>query len=128
MRCSVMNVMLIDDDKASLITLASFIRKLGHQCDTYNLPRVAAETYKEKHYDLVITDLKMPGMDGFQVLQEVLSVDPKAKVIISTGYIGPEAECAAMEQGIYAFLNKPTDLYKIAVILERVTEEIGGNV
>jgi len=73
--------------------------------------------------DLVILDLKMPGMGGVEVLQKIKAVSPKTKVIILTGYGSPEATRQARELGAVLCLNKPFDIFEIRQI---VSDEING--
>jgi len=122
-----MKIMLIDDDLASLLLLAAFIRRLGHSCETFSLPAKAVQAYveanKETPYDLVITDLKMPVMDGMQVLQEILSCHPGAKVVINTGFNDLEAAYLARQKGATAYLHKPLNPAAIIEVIEGIEGE-----
>lgn len=120
-----MDIMLIDDDVSSLRLLAAFLGKLGHKCDMYNMPEKAVEAYKNKPYEVVITDLKMPRMNGIQVLQEVRSHDPAARVIIITGYSDPDTVALAFSNGAHSFFCKPISPGDILDALERMEGENG---
>ena len=80
------------------------------------------QAVKNNPPDLVILDLKMPGMDGIEVLQQIKTINPQAKVIILTGYGSPEAAKEAQRLGVL-YLNKPFDIFEIRQL---VSEKING--
>ena len=81
------------------------------------------QAIKKDPPDLVILDLKMPGMDGIEVLQKIKAINPKAKVIILTGYGSPEITQQAQRLGAILCLNKPFDIFEIRQL---VSEKING--
>ncbi len=81
------------------------------------------QAVKNSPPDLVILDLKMPGMDGIEVLQQIKTINPQAKVIILTGYGSPEAAKEAQRLGVTLYLNKPFDIFEIRQL---VSEKING--
>lgn len=68
---------------------------------------------KKERPDLVILDLRMPGMDGIQVLRRIKAADPETRVLILTGYGSPETTQQAQELGAVLCLNKPFDIFEI---------------
>lgn len=119
-----MNIMLIDDDLDCMLGMVSAIEPAGHICDTFTLPEKAVEAYSLKLYDVVITDMKMPGMNGLQVLQAIKSKNPNAKVIINTGYGDVDTAISAINHGAYAFFGKPVDIGELLETLEKINMEM----
>jgi DNA-binding NtrC family response regulator len=102
-----MNIMIIDDDEGCLRALALFLKYEGHNCLSFTKPEVAVEKYKSKPCQVVITDLHMPSMNGFQVLQEIMYFNPEAKVIVITGCSDPETAGRVFIMGAHALFFKP---------------------
>lgn len=105
-----MNILLIDDDSDCLEDLVSALEPAGHRCDKYTHPVKALEMYGGSTYDVVITDMKMPVMNGIEVLKKVREINPEARVIINTGYGDVETAILAVNHRAFAFFGKPIDL------------------
>ncbi len=69
--------------------------------------------------DIILTDIKMPGMDGLALLEEIKTADPDAKIIVMTGHGDAELEQAALNLNATAFLHKPIDKTELEAALER---------
>lgn len=118
-----MNILLIDDDSDCLEDLVSALEPAGHRCDKYNHPVKALEMYGCHPYDVVITDMKMPVMNGIEVLKKVREINPGARVIINTGYGDVETAILAVNHGAFAFFGKPIDLNELMAVLEKIEGE-----
>ncbi len=121
-----MNILLLDDEIDCLVSLAAVLKDAGSQCDEFTVPEKAVEAYRQKQYDVVITDMKMPGMNGIQVLKKIRSLNPAARVIIVTGFGDVETAIAAFNNGAYAFFGKPVDIDELMDTLEKIEGEISG--
>jgi DNA-binding NtrC family response regulator len=121
-----MNILLIDDDADCLDGLATVLEPAGHNCNTYTVPEEALAAYQEERHHVVITDMKMPGLSGIDVLKIARSVNPEAKVIIATGYGDVETAIAACNNGAYAFFGKPINLNELMETLEKIEYELSG--
>ncbi len=119
-----MKILLLDDDIDCLDSLATLLKDAGRQCDEFTVPLKAVEAYRQKQYDVVITDMKMPGMNGIQVLKKVRSINPTARVIIVTGFGDVETAIAAVNNGAYAFFGKPIDIGDLMDTLDKIEYEI----
>lgn len=119
-----MRIMLIDDEKDCLNRLVNILEPAGHHCEVFTLPNKALEAYASNAYDLVITDLKMPGLNGFQVLDAIQLVNSTARVIISTGYGDVQTAIEAVHHKAYAFLTKPVNNDTLFKALKKVETEI----
>lgn len=119
-----MNIMLIDDDKDCILSLAGAVEPTGHSCEMFTKPERAVELYDGKRYDVVITDMRMPGMNGIEVLKAIRGHNHKARVIIITGYSDVEAVISAMNFGAYAFLGKPVNIGELIETIEKIGAEV----
>ncbi len=118
--------MLVDDDQGCLDGLVVAVEPAGHTCEIFSSPYKALENYPTKLYDLVITDLKMPGMSGFDLFNEIRLSNPEAKVIINSGFGDSEIVATALNNGVFAFLAKPIDIVQLLEILDQIDQDIRG--
>lgn len=79
--------------------------------------------YNPQKYDVIITDMKMPGLTGIQVLKITKAHNPEAKVIIITGYGDVDTAIAAVNNGAYAFFGKPVNIAELMETLEKINEK-----
>ncbi|OQY14199.1 MAG: hypothetical protein B6I30_01215 [Desulfobacteraceae bacterium 4572_187] len=112
----VRNVLIVDDDKEMLLALKDGLSKYK---ETFSVliaedGTVAVKTLKEKSVSLVVTDLKMPQMDGFALLTHIMENYPDIPVIIITGYSTPDMERLAREGGAVGYIAKPFMLEDLA--------------
>ncbi|MEJ2166231.1 MAG: response regulator [Desulfobacterales bacterium] len=103
------NVLLVDDDREMLLALREGLMKYR---DSFSVHLAsdgleAVENLKKRVISLVVTDLKMPGMDGFELLAHIMEYYPDIPVIIITGYSTPEMEQLAREGGAVGYIAKP---------------------
>ncbi len=119
-----MNILLVDDDIDCLDDLVTILIPAGHQYEMFTVPEKALESYQQKQYDMVITDMKMPRLSGIDVLKKVLSKNPKAVVVMVTGFAETETAIAAVNYRAYAFLEKPVEKERLLKILGKVENEL----
>lgn len=119
-----MNILLVDDDPDCLEELAGILAPAGHQFEMFTVPEKALVCYGQKQYDMVITDMKMPRLSGIDVLKKVLSINPKAVVVIITGFAEIETAIAALNNRAYAMLEKPVAAELLLEILEKAEAEL----
>ncbi|GAB5046560.1 sigma-54-dependent transcriptional regulator [Thermodesulfovibrio sp. TK110] len=112
---------LIVDDEPDMLKLLSMIlkEKTPYEVTTTNNPVEAVELVKTGGFDLVITDLKMPGLDGLQLLEEVKRRDEDIPVIIITAYGTIDAATEAIEKGGFDFITKPFKKEQILFTIEK---------
>ena len=80
----VKKILLVDDEPDVIYTIKNILEDNGFQVDTFNDPTTALKSYKSNYYDLVILDIKMPKMDGFELYNKIKEKDPKAKICFLT--------------------------------------------
>ncbi len=113
---------LVVDDKENMLKLFSKILADGYELSTASdggraLALVASETF-----DVVVTDIRMPGADGFEVLKAVKARTPSTEVVMMTGYAAVTDAVQAMKQGAYDYLEKPFDPDAAALVIQRAAE------
>ena len=115
---------LVIDDELDMLTLLRMIIEdnTDYGVETTNNPSEGLKMLTEKEFDLVITDLKMPGMDGMELFDECKEIRPDVPVIIITAYGSLETADDAMKKGIADFIAKPFRKDGILFTINRVLE------
>jgi len=118
-----MPTILVVDDKDSMRNmLTETLTDEGYRVDCAPDGRRALELVRNKSYDLVLTDLKMPDVDGLEVLGNVKDIDSDTAVIVMTAYGTIEDAVAAIKKGAYDFITKPFDTDHLCVLVNRALE------
>ncbi|RMG94275.1 MAG: response regulator, partial [Candidatus Dadabacteria bacterium] len=108
-----MNIVLIDDEPAVRDTLGEHLEEEGHRVRTAGGGEAGLFLLEEEPADLVITDLKMPGISGLEVLRRVRERWPATEVVLITGYGTLDDAVEALRHGAYDFLLKPVRLAQL---------------
>ncbi|MBI4650400.1 response regulator [Candidatus Desantisbacteria bacterium] len=116
------NIMIIDDEEKMVKILSMILQEEGFKITGYIDPKAALAVLKDKFYPIIITDLKMPGIDGIQVLDFVKKVSPKSEVIIMTAHADTMAAVSAMKKGAYDYIIKPFEMDELKIMIGRITE------
>ena len=114
-----MTILLIDDEPDILRTVGNYLRDRGYRIYPVEGGGEGLDVLRREAVDIVITDLKMPGMDGLEVLREVKRTSPEVEVIIVTAYGDVEAAVQAMREGAFDFFTKPVKMRELTAALER---------
>jgi DNA-binding NtrC family response regulator len=117
-------ILIVDDEKAQSEILEGFLVKQGYGAISAEDGQKALEKFRNGAFDLVLTDYRMPGMDGIQLLREVRRLNPEATVVIMTAYGTVGTAVAAMKEGAYDYLMKPIDLDELLLLIQRIEREI----
>jgi DNA-binding NtrC family response regulator len=113
-------ILVVDDEPDMLALLRAILRgRPATEVVTTNNPLEVREILAREPFDLVITDLKMPGVDGLDVLAEVQRRDPAILVLVITAYGTPQAAEEAMARGAFDFLTKPFRKEQILLALDK---------
>lgn len=116
-------ILIVDDENDILEVLKLRINSAGYEVSGWTSPLKAIEEFKEKHFDLVLTDLKMEEMDGISVLEKILSIDPQTPVIILTAHGTINTAVEAMKLGAYNYLTKPYNDEELLIQIKRAIEK-----
>jgi FixJ family two-component response regulator len=121
------SVLIVDDEKNIRLTLSMALDKLNIPVDTAVNGEEALNKLAGKSYALMLLDLRMPGIDGMEVLKRVLEIRPEVKVVIITAWGSIEAAVEAMKLGAVDFLQKPFDAEDVrglvSSLLDQATQE-----
>jgi len=115
-------ILVVEDEKVQLDTLAGFLTKLGYRVLKSSSPLHALDMARESAVDLVLTDFKMPGMTGVQLLEALKKLNPGIDVIIMTAYGSVESAMEAMKLGAIDYITKPIDLYQLKGMIRNTLE------
>lgn len=116
-------ILVVDDELDMLMLLRMMIEdSTDYEVETTNNPSEALKMLTEKDVDLIISDLKMPGLDGMELFDEVKDIKPDIPVIIITAYGSLEIADEAMKKGVADFITKPFRKDNILFTINRVLE------
>lgn len=112
-------VLLVDDEVAFTRNLSMLLAKRGHEVTAVNDGLTAIQTVEEKDFDVVLLDLKMPGIDGIETLKRIKQRKPQIEVIILTGHGSVDTAIEGVGHGAFDYAMKPFDLNEL---LERISK------
>ena len=112
-------ILVIDDNESMLDSLRVYLSGAGYDVDCESDPRQGLERFGSSSYDVVVSDLKMPGMSGIELLSELRKVDDQVPVILITAHGTVSNAVEAMRQGAYHFIQKPIDPEVLEAEVER---------
>ena len=111
--------MVVDDNYLTCWSLATLMTREGYEVTTAENGIEALEKIRERSVDMVITDLIMPEMDGFELMEEVKKISPAVPVVIMTCYYLPENAREAKQKGAFEFVEKPLKPEKLQEIIRK---------
>ncbi len=117
-----LNILVVEDGQSQREMLRDFLRKEGHAVSEAESGDRALQRVREGHYDLILLDYKMPGMNGMEVLQAVKGINPEIDVVIITAYGTIETAVDAMKAGALDYITKPVEFEELLLLVERVSE------
>lgn len=100
-------VLVVDDDPFVARFIQESVSRLGYQCDLFTDPEAALEAARKAPYDVVVTDMKMPGMDGLTMLKQIRQSQYDTDVIVVTGYGSVANALDSINSGAFDYLIKP---------------------
>lgn len=115
-------ILVVDDDESMRDACTQILAKDGFQAETAKDGSSGLEKIKNSKPDLVLIDLKMPGINGIEVLERTKEVDPNIITVVITGYATVESAVEAMKKGAYDFLPKPFTPDELRIIIKRGLE------
>jgi len=113
------NILLVEDDRDSREYLADFLGKHGHAVTECSNGKDALDLINNREFHMVLSDIKMPGMSGLDMLRS-LSPGRYLDVVLFTGYDDVELAIEALRAGAYDYLLKPINIKELTVVVERV--------
>ena len=113
-------ILVVDDEEALRIVLSAELEGEGYQVDSAADGQEAINTLATKEFDLILLDIKMPNVDGFEVLKYVKEHCAKTKVVMLTGFADLKNAIESKKLGAEDFVSKPYDLVDLLTTVERV--------
>ena len=114
---SKINILAVDDERGLCAGVQEALKREGYPVDAANDARTALQFIGERLYNLVLTDIKMPGMSGLQLLKEARQKSRDTLFILMTAFGTAESAVEAMKEGAYDYLSKPLDMQRLRALL-----------
>jgi two-component system, NtrC family, response regulator AtoC len=112
-------ILVIDDDDSNRESLEMYFLEEGYEVFTANTGRAGLKSYHETPVDAVILDIRLPDMEGFEVLDEIKKGNRNAKVIMITAFHDEETIRRALEKGCFNYIKKPINLEDLDSTIRR---------
>lgn len=108
--CAQPRILIVDDDPLMAMTLVDIVRLKGYDAESAQTGYDALRQLAERHFDCVLTDIKMPGISGVELFQELRLIHPGLPVIFMTAYPADDLMQPGLDEGAIAILTKPLDI------------------
>ncbi|MHC4159324.1 MAG: sigma-54-dependent transcriptional regulator [Planctomycetota bacterium] len=113
-------LLIVDDEPLKQAVMQEHLSKEGFVVDIHNNPLDAEKAISNTHYDVILTDIRMPGLDGISFLKNIKEKNPNQAVIVMTAFGTVETAIEAMKQGAYDYLQKPFSTEELILKLDRL--------
>ena len=120
-----LRVLVIDDDEDICLFLQEFLEREGHKVTAVTRPQDALPEIKEGRHQIVLLDVRMPEMDGVQLLREIRAIDSDICVIIMTAYPSVESAVDTMKADAFDYIRKPFEPEELRGVVQRAIREKG---
>lgn len=121
------SVLVVDDEKDFVQTLIKRLHRRGVTCEGVFTGEEAVEKIKERKFDIVLLDMKLPGMDGNNTLIEIKKIRADTQVIILTGHASANEGLEGMKNGAIDYLMKPVEFESLYEKLRKAVNKINGS-
>ncbi|MFA6127342.1 MAG: sigma-54 dependent transcriptional regulator [Bacteroidales bacterium] len=116
-------ILVIDDERSIRNTLKEVLEYERHQIDLAEDGVIGLDMIKENHYDIILCDIKMPKMDGLEVLEKIFLITRDVQVIMISGHGTVDAAVEAIKKGAYDFIEKPLDLNRLLITIRNAMDK-----
>ena len=116
-------VLIVDDQLSMAETLADGLAEMGYETVALSSSREAAKRLMDDSFDVLVTDLRMPGLDGLELLEISRTAAPSRPVIVMTAYSAVESAIESIRQGAFHYLTKPFKLDELVLFLNRALDD-----
>lgn len=117
------NILIVDDEKIVRESLFHWFEEEGYEVDTAEDGETALKKYEKNKYDLLLVDMKMPGMSGLELLSTIKSIDKNSVIILITAFASVPTAIAALKNGAYDYVTKPVDPDELAHLVKKALEQ-----
>ena len=118
-----MKILIVDDERSIRNSLKEILEMEGYQVDTAENGQSACEMAEKEKYDAIFCDIKMPGMDGTEVLQKLVEDGVETPVVMISGHADIDTAVDCIKKGAFDFIGKPLDLNRILITLKNATDK-----
>src|SRR5438105_5143585 len=118
-----LRILFADDEKSLQEFMRSELPRLGHEVTVCPDGRAALKALEKSTFDAAILDIRMPGMTGIEVLEQLKQTAPETEAIVMTGHASMETAIEAVRLGAFDYITKPCKLAEIEGILRKVAEK-----
>ena len=119
-----LSILIVDDDFQQANLLAEAITRMGHRAQTSQVPEDALDILKNQSFHLVITDLRMPGIDGLTFLRQVKDLDAETEVLLVTAFASVSSAVEAIKIGALDYFEKPVNLVWLEGKIKTISEKV----
>ena len=116
------SILIVDDDEVMQETLSDVLKKRGYEIFSAGSGNGALATIKKNVIDLILLDMRLPDIDGLEVLKKIKEFDTEIIVIIMTAYSDVQTAVSSMKSGAYDYINKPFELEELKLLIEKGLE------
>jgi DNA-binding NtrC family response regulator len=116
------NILVIDDEAAQRDVLTGYLKKKGYKIFSASSGKEGIELARTNPVDIILSDFKMPDLNGIEVLEQVKKINPEISFVIVTAYGTVENAVKAMRLGAFDYISKPVDLDELDLMIERIIE------
>jgi len=116
-------ILVVDDYFADRETLKAILEERGYRVVTAETGAEALARFKEKHFDIIFLDVRLPDIDGVEIFEQVKEIDPEVSVIFMTGFSEEEMVRRAISMGAYTCIYKPLNVEKILALVGEISLE-----
>lgn len=120
---SALKILIVDDEEIMHTLLSTFITEMGHQSHSAYTGEEAFQIVQDQSFDLVLTDVRMPGMDGLELLEKIHQHTPSLPVVVITGHGDPTMSEKAKALGAHDFFIKPLSLAQFMNLVQKIAEQ-----
>src|SRR3954452_6944185 len=117
-----LRVLVIDDDQFHAETVAEVLQKVGDQVTVATSGKAGSAAIDRDDFDVVLTDLRMSGIDGLAIVRKMRTEQPEAEVVVMTGFGDVKTAVEAMKLGALHYLQKPLDMAEVRAIVQKAGE------
>lgn len=119
-----MKVLIVDDERAIRNSLGEILSDEGYEVDTAEDGNIALDKVVKEKFDVIFCDIKMPGMDGMEVLDRLVAEGVDSAIVMISGHGDIETAVDCIKKGAFDFIQKPLDLNRILITIKNATDKV----
>jgi signal transduction histidine kinase/DNA-binding response OmpR family regulator len=116
-------ILIVDDEKRMCESLSALLTNIGYSVDVADDGHLASDKIRSDDFDVILSDIRLPGKDGLELLREAKDQDPSSVVILMTAYASLETAVEAVSEGAYDYLMKPVDFAQLKLAVRRAVDK-----